>query len=139
MRLKQLVHDKNQSRATGPRNNLTQQATSGRAHGGGLRIGEMERDSILGHGASQFLQESFMVRGDKYQSLIDPQSGLLAPPLKSSGLPDDDNDDHPQHPNHTSHDIMTKPRRTVIETPCALKLLFQELQSMSIAPRVVID
>ena len=150
MRLKQLVHDKNQSRATGPRNNLTQQATSGRAHGGGLRIGEMERDSILGHGASQFLQESFMVRGDRYHSLVDPQSGLLAPPLKSPGLSkgdntndntnDNDNLNDIQHPNKkTAEDIMTKPSRTVIETPCALKLLFQELQSMSIAPRVVID
>jgi len=39
----------------------------------------------------------------------------------------------------TEDDVMTKPRRTVIETPCALKLLFQELQSMSIAPRVVVD
>ena len=103
----------------------------------------MERDSILGHGASQFLQESFMVRGDKYQSVVDPQSGLLAPPLKSSGLPptNEDDDDHDtQHPNQTTEDDdMTKPRRTVIETPCALKLLFQELQSMSIAPRVVVD
>ena len=87
-----------------------------------------------------------MVRGDRYHSLVDPQSGLLAPPLKSPGLSkgdntnDNDNLNDIQHPNKkTAEDIMTKPSRTVIETPCALKLLFQELQSMSIAPRVVID
>ena len=84
----------------------------------------MERDSILGHGASQFLHGYFMVRGDRYHSLVDPQSGLLAPPLKSPGLSkgdntnDNDNLNDIQHPNKkTAEDIMTKPSRTVIETP----------------------
>ena len=49
-RLKIMVADKMHSRGTGPMNyNLTKQPAAGRANNGGLRIGEMERDSILHH------------------------------------------------------------------------------------------
>ena len=51
-RLKIMVADKMRSRGTGPMNYLTKQPAAGRANNGGLRIGEMERDSILSHGIS---------------------------------------------------------------------------------------
>ena len=49
-----------------PRTVLTRQTVQGRANDGGLRVGELERDAIVGHGLSYFLQESMLVRGDEY-------------------------------------------------------------------------
>jgi len=64
MRLKHLTDDKVNSRGAGKRELRTHQPTGGRANEGGLRIGEMERDSLCAHGVSSFLQESMMKRGD---------------------------------------------------------------------------
>jgi DNA-directed RNA polymerase II subunit RPB2 len=64
MRLKHLTDDKVNSRGEGRREIRTHQPTGGRANEGGLRIGEMERDSLCAHGVSSFLQESMMKRGD---------------------------------------------------------------------------
>ena len=70
MRLKHMVKDKINSRATGKYTQKTRQAPSGRAIGGGLRIGEMERDSLLSHGLMSFLNESMMKRSDEHNYLF---------------------------------------------------------------------
>ena len=64
MRLKHLTDDKLNARGEGRREIRTHQPTGGRANEGGLRIGEMERDSLCAHAVSLFLQESMMKRGD---------------------------------------------------------------------------
>ncbi len=64
MRLKHLTEDKVNARGAGKREMRTHQPTGGRANEGGLRIGEMERDSLCSHGVSNFLTESMMKRGD---------------------------------------------------------------------------
>ena len=64
MRLKHLTEDKVNARGAGRREIRTHQPTGGRANEGGLRIGEMERDSLCAHGVAGFLQESMMKRGD---------------------------------------------------------------------------
>ena len=63
-RMKHMVEDKVNARATGPRKLLTHQPLEGRADEGGLRIGEMERDALIGHGMAKFTQESMMDRSD---------------------------------------------------------------------------
>jgi len=78
MRLKHMVKDKINYRARGPLTNLTRQPVSGRANDGGLRIGEMERDGVISHGAAYFLKESMMERGDAYQIAICNKTGMIA-------------------------------------------------------------
>jgi len=112
-RLKIMVADKIHSRGTGPLQGLTRQPAAGRSNNGGLRIGEMERDSILGHGAADFLQESMMERSDKYEVNIDRGTGLIS---KGQTVDDDK-----------------------VQIPYAMKMLLQEIQTMSIAPRLITD
>lgn len=59
-RLRHMVSDKYQVRTTGPIDNLTHQPVKGRKRAGGIRFGEMERDSLLAHGVSFCLQDRLM-------------------------------------------------------------------------------
>ena len=74
-RLKHMVEDKINYRDTGPKKLLTRQPTQGRGDEGGLRIGEMERDALISHGMSKFLQESMMERSDKATIQFDKGEG----------------------------------------------------------------
>jgi DNA-directed RNA polymerase beta subunit len=64
MRLKHMTEDKWNARGDGRREQRTHQPTGGRGNQGGLKIGEMERDAIAGHGVASFVQESYMKRSD---------------------------------------------------------------------------
>ncbi|KAL0591904.1 hypothetical protein ABG067_000556 [Albugo candida] len=69
-RLRHMVSDKSQVRATGPMNSLTRQPVKGRKKGGGIRFGEMERDSLLAHGCSFLLQDRLMNCSDKHIAIV---------------------------------------------------------------------
>jgi DNA-directed RNA polymerase II subunit RPB2 len=64
MRLKHMVEDKWNARGKGRKEVRTHQPTGGRGAQGGLKIGEMDRDSIIAHGGMAFVKESFMERSD---------------------------------------------------------------------------
>ncbi len=75
LRLKHMVKNKVHSRARGPIQLLTRQPTEGKAKEGGLRLGEMEKDTFVAHGASLLLKERF--DSDKTVVPICERSGIV--------------------------------------------------------------
>lgn len=69
-RLRHMVNDKYQVRTTGPVTALTGQPIKGRKKGGGIRVGEMERDSLLAHGTAFLLQDRLLNCSDYMKSWI---------------------------------------------------------------------
>ncbi|KAH0538307.1 DNA-directed RNA polymerase I subunit RPA2 [Glutinoglossum americanum] len=84
-RLRHMVNDKFQVRTTGPVTALTGQPIKGRKAGGGIRVGEMERDSLLAHGTAFLLQDRLMNCSDYTKSWICRQCGsfLATTPVAS--------------------------------------------------------
>ncbi|QPG73218.1 hypothetical protein FOA43_000525 [Brettanomyces nanus] len=76
-RLRHMVNDKFQVRSTGPVNSLTMQPVKGRKRHGGIRIGEMERDALIGHGTSFLLQDRLLNCSDYTQSAICRECGSI--------------------------------------------------------------
>ena len=146
MRLKHMVKDKINYRATGPRTNLTRQTVQGRANDGGLRIGEMERDGVLAHGMSYFLNESFLVRGDEYFMAVCNKTGAIAIYNENKNLFLSPFADGPVN-FHTNPDGSLNIKNiskfgrsfSLLRIPYSFKLLIQELQAMNIQMRIITD
>jgi len=125
-RLKHMVADKQHSRSIGPMVNLTRQPAEGRSRDGGLRFGEMERDAMIANGAARFTRGRLYDASDKYQVYVCKKCGLIASYNDQMHI----------------HHCRTCDNRTdfaYVEIPYACKLLFQELITMNIAPRVITD
>lgn len=69
-RLRHMVNDKYQVRTTGPVVPLTGQPIKGRKKGGGIRVGEMERDALLAHGTAFLLQDRLLNCSDYTKSWV---------------------------------------------------------------------
>lgn len=119
-RLKHMVTDKMHARAGGPRSLLTRQPTEGRARNGGLRVGEMERDCMVGYGAAMLLNERLLKSSDLFTADVCCQCGHLG------------------FKGYCSY-CHTKGSVSKVNMPYAFKLLLQELQGMSISTRLVLD
>jgi DNA-directed RNA polymerase II subunit RPB2 len=110
LRSKLMVEDKINYRDTGARTLLTRQPLEGRSAGGGLRIGEMERDALIAHGVSAFIEESFMKRSDAHEVLYQPSTGLL--------------------------DSTQEGSVETLRMPYAMSLFVKEMESMHISARI---
>jgi DNA-directed RNA polymerase II subunit RPB2 len=146
MRLKHMTKDKINYRARGPRTVLTRQTVQGRANDGGLRIGEMERDGILAHGASYFLNESFLVRGDEYYMAICNKTGSISIYNESKSLFLSPYADGPIQFINTSNGQMNVQNISrfgrsfsIVKIPYSLKLLIQELMSMNVKMNIITE
>ena len=119
-----MVRDKQHSRSIGPMVNLTRQPAEGRSRDGGLRFGEMERDCMVSHGASRFTRGRLYDASDKYKVNVCKRCGMIAAY----------NDKMKIHNCNTCNNSVDF---NYVEIPYACKLLFQELQTMNIAPRIM--
>ena len=88
-RLRHMVSDKYQCRATGPINAMTKQPVKGRKFGGGIRFGEMERDSVASHGAAYTLNDRLVKSSDWCLASVCTRCGsVLSPSLEPNVMPD---------------------------------------------------
>ena len=119
-RLKHMVQDKIHSRsANGPIILLTRQPAEGRAREGGLRLGEMEVECNWGHGSLHFLKERLMECSDNYRLFICKCCGNIS-------------NVNPNKNIYKCHKCKNNVDFSQIRIPYACKLLFQEIQSLSI-------
>lgn len=126
-RLKHMVTDKIHSRGSnGPIVMLTRQCSEGRARGGGLRLGEMERDCFIGHGSALFLKEKMLDCADNYRVFICKDCGMIA------NVNPEKNIYKCIHCKNAS-DIVQ------IRIPYAFKLLTQELNTMNVIMRYICE
>ena len=123
-RLKHMVRDKRHSRSNGPMVVLTRQPAEGRSRDGGLRFGEMERDCMISHGASRFTKDRIYHSSDKFEVYSCAMCGMIAV-------------FNPQRKIHQCNICKNKTHFNRNKLPYACKLLFQELITMNIAPRLI--
>ncbi len=123
-RLKHMVNDKQHSRSIGPMVNFTHQPAEGRSRDGGLRFGEMERDAMVGHGASRFTKGRMYDCSDKYEVHVCRKCGIIASYNEERNI-------------HFCKTCDNRSEFALVQIPYACKLLFQELATMNVAPRIM--
>lgn len=124
-RLKHMVFDKIHGRASGPVTKLTRQPLEGRSREGGLRFGEMERDGLVSHGATNMLKDRLFYNSDPYRIHVCKLCGMICQA---------DLDKQQFLCKCVKGGNTTEIAQVFI--PYACKLFFQELMAMSIAPRI---
>ena len=125
-RLKHMVIDKSHSRARGPIVSLTRQPCEGRSRDGGLRVGEMERDCMISHGASAFTKERLMDVSDPFTTGICKTCGTLAVVNTIEGI-------------YSCGSCGNKTDFVEKTIPYAMKLWMQELEAMHIVPHMIME
>lgn len=134
-KLKHCVVDKVHARSRGPRQLITRQPVEGRSRGGGLKLGEMERDCMLAHGASSVLLERMFYQSDVFDMYVCRHCGLIAESLSP---------DAPitvgTHREYCRNCRLGGPENIAfVSIPYSAKLLAQELGQLNMAMRFRVE
>lgn len=124
LKLKHMVANKLHSRARGPIQLLTRQPTEGRAKEGGLRLGEMEKDTFVAHGSSMLLKERF--DSDKTVVPVCEECGMMAIYDEFKGK---------KYCPLCGENVEI----TDIELSYAFKLMLDELKTIGVYPKLVLE
>lgn len=129
-RLKHMVVEKIHARSRGGRTRLTRQPKEGRRHGGGLRIGYMEKDCMLAQGVPYFAKDRLMDQSDSSKMWFCKICGLLA-----TFIPGDPTNKVPEVKECR---LCNTTDVALVRIPYATKLMIQELAQANIIIRVLI-
>lgn len=144
-RLKHMVQDKMHARARGRYTVLTRQPTEGRSRDGGLRVGEMERDCMIGYGAASLILERLMFSSDAFHVYVCSQCGFIGfkgsciycqNTAAASGFDNTSTTADEDHPMPAASAEIKDDTMCMVKMPYACKLLLQELQAMNIRTQI---
>lgn len=124
--LAHLVGGKLHARNRGPTTQQARQPTNGRASDGGLRLGQMETDNLIGLGSASTLNERLQISSDEMICASCIQCGSIATYAQEMGI-------------GFCRLCWSSRHLRLLPTSTANKLCFQEFNALHIRPKLILE